>query len=131
MENIATPPPMTFEQAMAIIEKKNEATYAQIAEDRKKHDEEMRKRDEEMRKRSEEFKEEMKIYKEESQKKLEESRKEMEEFKNRMDNLSRRFGDLGNRLGEIVEYLVSPNLKEKFDNYGFYFRNATIRQEGQ
>ena len=104
-------PPLTFEQAMALLEKQHQdtlakieadrfETFAKIEADKKLHQEQMK-----------EFKE------------------KMEKHDKRMENLSRRFGDLGNRLGEIVECLVSPGLKEKFDKYGFYFRNTTVRHE--
>ena len=41
MEQVLTPPPMTFEQAMAIIEKRNEIIFAKIEIDKKLHQEEM------------------------------------------------------------------------------------------
>ena len=46
-----------------------------------------------------------------------------------MDRLSRRFGDLGNRLGDVIEGLISPNLKEKFSKYGFSFGGSTTKYE--
>ena len=109
MEQITTAPPLTFEQAMALLDKRHLdtlakieadkiATFAKIEADKKIHEEQMKKRDE-----------------------------ELQEFKERMDRLSNRFGDLGNRLGDIVEYLVTSNLKEKFDKYGFYFRNTALK----
>jgi len=94
------PPPMTFEQAMALMEKRNEATFAQIEKDKKLHAEHMQKFEEKMQK-----------------------------FEEKMENLSRRFGDLGNRLGDIIEYLVTTNLKEKFDKYGFCFRSTGLKIE--
>ena len=110
--------PMNFKQAMAILEKQYQNTLAKIELDKKLHQEEMQKRDEEMQKRDAEFKLQMQKYDEAS-------KKRDAEFK----NLSRRFGDLGNRLGEIVEYLVTSNLKEKFDKYGFYFRSTMLKVE--
>ena len=112
--------PMTFEQAIALLDKqkaetlaKIEAdrleTFAKIEADKKLHYEDMMKRDEELKlqmmKRDEEFKE-----------------------------LSRRFGDLGNRLGDIIECIIAPNLQEKFRKYGFDFHNSSthlIVKEGK
>jgi uncharacterized membrane protein YqiK len=149
MEIINTPPPLTFEQAMAILAEQKAETMAKIEEDKKLHQEEMRKRDEEMRKRDEKFEKELqarkaetmakieadkKLHEEEWRKRDDKFEKEMQEqkrkddkFEEKMENLSRRFGDLGNRMGDIVECLLMPNLKEKFDKYGFNFR-ASSRQ---
>ena len=119
-------PPLTFEQVMLILaEQKAETlakieadrleTFAKIEADKKLHKEQMQKMHLET------------FAKIEADKKL--HKEEMKEFKEKMENLSRRFGDLGNRLGEIVEYLVTSNLKEKFDKYGFYFRNTALKVE--
>ena len=86
-----TPHPMTFEQAMVILDKQHQETLAKIEADNKKHDAEMKK------------------------------------FSDEMKNLSRRFGDIGNRLGEITEYIVAPDLCEKFNKFGFTFANVTLR----
>jgi len=104
METVSIPPPMTFEQAMAIIEQKNQAIYDKIEADRLDT-----------------------LAKIEVEKKL--HAEHMQKFEEKMENLSRRFGDLGNRLGDIVEYLVTTNLKEKFDKYGFCFRSTGLKIE--
>jgi hypothetical protein len=93
---IITPPPlMTFEQAMAMIDKKIEADkfaiLAKIEADRKLHEAQMKKYERDIKK------------------------------------LFRGVGDLGHRLGDIVEYLISSNLKEKFDKYDFNFRNLATK----
>ena len=36
----------------------------------------------------------------------------------------KRFGNLGNRFGEIVEYMIAPNLREKFRELGYDFPKA-------
>ena len=99
-----TNPPMTFEQAMAILREQHANTLAQIEIDKKLHQEEMKEYRERQEKRDKEFNE-------------------------RMENLSRRFGNLTNRFGEIVEGLVSPNLCIKFRKYGFNFGNTATRYE--
>ncbi|MDR0556482.1 MAG: hypothetical protein LBG43_01225 [Treponema sp.] len=41
-----------------------------------------------------------------------------------MKETDKRFGELSNRFGEMVEYMVLPNLAEKFDELGFVFTKA-------
>jgi hypothetical protein len=38
---------------------------------------------------------------------------------------NKRFGDFSNRFGEIVEYMVAPNLREKFSEKGLDFPRVT------
>jgi len=54
----------------------------------------------------------------ESQKELAESQKETDR---QMKETDRRLGRLGIRMGEIVEYMVAPNLREKFRELGYDF----------
>ena len=125
-------PPMTFEQAMAILKEQHANTLAQLEVDKKLHQEEMKewrermeKHDEYMKKSDEEWKERMEKHDEYMKK----SNERMEKNDERMENLSRRFGNLTNRFGEIVEGLVSPNLCIKFRKYGFNFGNSATRYE--
>jgi hypothetical protein len=39
---------------------------------------------------------------------------------------SRQMGTINNRFGEIVEYMVAPNLKEKFRELGLKFHQASL-----
>jgi hypothetical protein len=48
--------------------------------------------------------------------------REMQESKKEWD---RKFGSLSNRFGEVVEHLVSPNLKKKFNALGFAFSKTS------
>jgi len=41
-----------------------------------------------------------------------------------MDEYNKRFGDFHNRFGEIVEYMVAPNLLDKFWEIGLKFHQA-------
>jgi hypothetical protein len=36
-------------------------------------------------------------------------------------DLNKRFGDFTNRFGEVVEYMIAPNLREKFRELGLNF----------
>jgi len=44
---------------------------------------------------------------------------------------AKQIGKLNNRFGEIVEYMVAPNLQEKFEEFGLNFPkanpNASVR----
>ena len=69
---------------------------------------------------------------EESRKEHEESRKELDR---RMKETDRLIGKLGNRFGEMVEHLVVPNIKEKFNALNFNFdkisQNVKISNNGR
>ena len=96
--NISSPTPMTFEQAMAILDRRYEETLAKLEIEKQLHAIEMKKRDEYEKKRDAE----MKI-------------------------LTENFGNATNRLGEIIEFMVAPNLLQKFDEFGFCFRTLLNR----
>ena len=49
------------------------------------------------------------------------NKREMEEYNKRMEDYNKRFGELTNRFGEIVEYMVAPNLRDKFEELGLVF----------
>jgi hypothetical protein len=51
-------------------------------------------------------------------KKQEETVRQMQETDRRLD---KQLGKLGNRMGEIIEYMVAPNLREKFRELGLNF----------
>jgi len=54
-------------------------------------------------------------------KRQEETDRQMKETDRRLD---KQLGKLGNRIGEIVEYMVAPNLLEKFKELGLNFPQA-------
>jgi len=53
---------------------------------------------------------------------IKESQKETDR---QIKDINKRFGEYSNRLGEIAEYMVAPNLREKFRELGFNFPRAT------
>ena len=56
------------------------------------------------------------------QEELAESQKETaRQMKENAARLDKQLGKLGNRMGEIVEYMVAPNLREKFRELGLNF----------
>ena len=55
---------------------------------------------------------------EETARQMRETDRKMQETDRRLD---KQLGRLGNRMGEIVEYMVAPNLREKFRELGLNF----------
>ena len=55
------------------------------------------------------------------------------ETRERQEETARQIGALGNRFGELVEHMVLPNIKEKFNTMGFAFdktaKDITIKDE--
>ena len=60
---------------------------------------------------------------------MKETDREMKKIARRMKETDKQIGRLGNRFGELVEHLVAPNIKEKFNKLGFHFTKATGRSE--
>jgi hypothetical protein len=64
----------------------------------------------------------------ESQNELRESQKEtakqMKETDRQIQDYNKRFGEFTRRFGDIVEYMIAPNLRDKFKEYGFIFPKA-------
>ena len=58
---------------------------------------------------------------EETAKRQEETARRQEENAQQMKEYNKRFGDFTNRFGEVVEYLIAPNLREKFMELGLNF----------
>jgi hypothetical protein len=54
-----------------------------------------------------------------------ETDKQIEETLKRMVGTDKRLGALFNRFGEMVEYMILPNLMEKFEELGFAFTKAS------
>jgi hypothetical protein len=56
------------------------------------------------------------------QEELAESQKETDrQMKESAARLDKQMGKLGNRMGEVIEYMVAPNLREKFRELGLNF----------
>ena len=57
----------------------------------------------------------------ETRERQEETAREMEETYQQMN---KRFGEFTTRFGEVVEYMIAPNLREKFRELGYNFPSA-------
>ena len=63
-------------------------------------------------------------WQEEAAKWQEELRESQKETDRQMKEYNKRFGDFTRRFGEVVEYMIAPNLREKFREYGFKFNET-------
>jgi len=61
----------------------------------------------------------------ETRKLQEENALAQKETDRQIKDINKRFGEYSNRLGEIAEYMVAPNLREKFNEFGFDFSKAS------
>ena len=103
---------------------------AKRQEETAKRQEETVKWQEEAAKRQEEtvkWQEEAAKRREENAKWHEEAAKRHEEIERIVKNNAQLIGKLGGRFGEMVEYMVVPNLEDKFREFGFVF-NKTHQQ---
>jgi hypothetical protein len=53
-----------------------------------------------------------------------ETDRQMKETDRQIKEYNKRFGDFTNRFGEVVEYMIAPNLREKFRELGLDFPKA-------
>ena len=51
-------------------------------------------------------------------------RESQQETDRQIKDINKRFGEYSNRLGEITEYMITPNLMEKFGDLGLVFPKA-------
>jgi hypothetical protein len=57
----------------------------------------------------------------ETDRKMQETTRKMEETDRQMKETDKRVGELTNRFGEVVEHMIVPNLKAKFNELGYAF----------
>jgi hypothetical protein len=60
----------------------------------------------------------------ETDRKFQDTDRKFQETKRLVDKTSKNIGDLNNRIGEIVEHLMSPDLKAKFGALGYRFEKT-------
>ena len=122
MQQAQTPPPLTFEQVMAIMDKQfieqRTDMLIKFEEERKLR---MAELDKQFAKRDEEFAKYEALRKAEMEKHEATRKAEMEKF-------SKEMGQLSNRFGEVIEYMIAPDICEKMNEFGFNFQHAIYRQ---
>jgi len=66
----------------------------------------------------------------ETDRQMQETDRKIQETSDQIKDINKRFGEYSNRLGEIAEYMIAPNLVEKFQELGMDFlkanRNTTV-----
>jgi Holliday junction resolvase-like predicted endonuclease len=60
----------------------------------------------------------------ETDRQMKETDRQMKETDRQIKEYNRRFGEFTNRFGEIVEYMIAPNLCEKFKEFNLIFLKA-------
>ena len=122
---------MTFEKFWALMMEDRKKTEEDVAESRRRIDEIFRK-SEESRLKYERQAEESRLKSEESKRQVEESFKRMEKT---VADLSANIGGINNTFGQMVEYMVSPHLGEKFAALGYILygqsENRNFRKDGK
>ena len=58
-----------------------------------------------------------------------ESKELQKETDRQIKEIGKRFGDFTNRFGEVVEYMVAPNLQDKFNDLGFDFHEVSTNHK--
>jgi hypothetical protein len=113
--------PATFETVCAALQETDRKIDRLIEESNRRQAEADRKQQEAAEQRQKEA--------EQRRKEEEQSRKEMDrQMKASEKRLNKQFGKLGNRFGDMVECLVLPNLRARFNDLGYAFKEAA---EGQ
>ena len=71
--------------------------------------------------RMEEMRDQQREQQKEAARRMEETDRRMAETDRQIKEYNRRFGDFTRRFGEVVEYMIAPNLREKFNELGYDF----------
>ena len=79
--------------------------------------------------RKQEFDQQMQESREKFDREMAELREQSRETDRRLKKTDKIIGDLGNRFGELVEHLVAPSIKEKFNELGFAFTRSSLDVE--
>jgi hypothetical protein len=60
---------------------------------------------------------------------IKENAKRQEETDRIIKEIGKRLGDFTNSFGDVVEYMIAPNLQEKFRDLGYDFQEASTRHK--
>ncbi len=131
---------LDFEQVWAALmetreqQKETERIVKEVAEQQKETDRQMRETDRQMKETDRKMQETDRQMKEtdrkmqetdrqmkETDQKMKETDRQMKETDRQIKEFNKRFGDFTNRFGEVVEYMIAPNLQEKFRELGLTF----------
>ena len=96
-----------------------ETVWAALMENR----EQLKETDRQLKENAREVREALRALRETAQWQ-EETARQMKETDRQMQEYNKRFGDFTNRFGEVVEYMIAPNLREKFKDFDLNFPKA-------
>ena len=51
------------------------------------------------------------------------------ENRDQIKEIGKRLGDFTNSFGDVVEYMIAPNLQEKFNDLGYEFQEASTKHK--
>jgi len=63
----------------------------------------------------------------ETDRQMKETDRQMKETGRYLKELGKHFGDFTNSFGDVVEYMIAPNLQEKFNAFGYDFQEASTK----
>jgi hypothetical protein len=115
METTQTTNPPTFESVWASIQ--------ELRESQKETDRQIKETDRQMKETERVIKESQK----ETALQMKETDRQIKETDRQIKDYNRRFGHFTNRFGEMVEYMVAPNLRDKFREMGLDFPTVNSR----
>jgi hypothetical protein len=107
--------PATFEEIKAILREVGRK-QEELAASQKETDRQMKETDRQMKETDRQMKE--------TDRQMKETDRQIKETGRQMKEYNKRFGDFTNRFGEVVEYMIAPNLREKFRELGIDFPSA-------
>ena len=58
---------------------------------------------------------------------MKETDRRMKETDRKLEEIGMHFGNFTNNFGDIVEYMIAPNLQEKFNAFGYDFQEASTK----
>ena len=58
-----------------------------------------------------------------------EAAKRQEETDRQIKEIGKRLGDFTNSFGDVVEYMIAPNLQDKFNDLGYDFQEASTKHK--
>ncbi len=103
--------------------KETDRKMQETAESQKETARQMKETDRKMQETAESQKETARQMKE-TDRKMQETTESQKETDRQMKEYNKRLGEFTNRFGEVVEYMVAPNLREKFREMGLNFPKA-------
>jgi hypothetical protein len=104
------------------------ALVKEVAENQKETARQMEETDRKMKETDRKMEETDRQIKE-TARQMKETDRQMKETDRQMKEYNRRFGEFTNRFGEVVEYMIAPNLREKFRELGYDFPKANLNSD--